>query len=221
MRSAVMRASSRFALPCARLACACSIDGLRLLDRRLRLVDLLIELRRVDFGEDLARRHAVADIGEAALEVAVGARQNRRLGQRLHRAGQLQHVLIRGRGPPASPPRAAGPSAAPRLRLEASPRGAAAADSRQGRRRRPAPAARTAALKSSSATGARDSPAYLHSSRPVSSRSAYLLTPAHLTYPSTLRELRVFALELLVLLGFLFRAAAAPGWRAASCRRYE
>ena len=54
---------------------------------------LLIELRRVDFGEQLARRHAVADIGEASFEVAVGPGKNRRLGERLHRAGKLQPVL--------------------------------------------------------------------------------------------------------------------------------
>ena len=69
---------------------------LRLLDGRLRLVHLLIELRRVDFGEDLSRLHTVADIGEAAFEVPVGPGKNRRLGERLHRAGKFQHVLVRG-----------------------------------------------------------------------------------------------------------------------------
>ena len=89
MRSAVMRASSRFALPCARPACACSIDACACSIGRLRLVDLLIELRRVDFGEHLSGRHTVADVGEAAFEVSIGARKNRRLGERLHRAGSF------------------------------------------------------------------------------------------------------------------------------------
>ena len=69
--------------------------GLGLFDRRFRLVNLLIQLRRVDFRQHLADPHAVPDVGETTFEVAVGARQDRRLGQRLHRPGQLEHVLVR------------------------------------------------------------------------------------------------------------------------------
>ena len=65
-RSAVTRARSRFALPCSRLACACSMRRLRLLDGGLGLVDLLIEFRRIDLRQRLAGLHVVADVREAA-----------------------------------------------------------------------------------------------------------------------------------------------------------
>jgi len=75
---------------------------LRLLDRRLgllhrslRLVNLLIQFRRVDFRHNLARVHVIADIHEAAFEVPVGASQNWRFGEGLHRPGQRHLGLDR------------------------------------------------------------------------------------------------------------------------------
>ena len=66
---------------------------LRLLHRCFGLVNLLIQLRRVDLGQHLACLHPVADIDQAPPQVAVGARKNRRLGQRLDRAWQLDRVV--------------------------------------------------------------------------------------------------------------------------------
>ncbi len=66
-----------------------------LLDRRFRLMNLLIQFRRLDLGEHLAGSHAIPDIGETTLEIAVRPREDRRFGQGLHRARQLQHVLVR------------------------------------------------------------------------------------------------------------------------------
>ena len=90
-----MRARSRLAAPWARFACACSTAACALLNRRLRLIDLLVEFRRIDLRQQLARLHAIADIDQAAFEIAVGARQNRRLSHRLHRPGQLDLALGR------------------------------------------------------------------------------------------------------------------------------
>ncbi len=68
---------------------------LRLLHRGLRLPHLLIQIRRLHFGQQLAGGNAVADIHIAALDVAFGARQNRRFRHGLNIAGQHQ-VAHRG-----------------------------------------------------------------------------------------------------------------------------
>jgi hypothetical protein len=57
-------------------------------------MDLLVHLWRIDFRDDLARPDTIPDVHEAALQVAVGARQDRRFGQRLHGPGQLDLVPV-------------------------------------------------------------------------------------------------------------------------------
>ncbi len=52
---------------------------LRLVERGARLADLLVELRRLDFGEHVARLHRGADVGDDAFHVAIHARVERRL----------------------------------------------------------------------------------------------------------------------------------------------
>ena len=69
--------------------------GLRLFERGLGLQHLLIELGRFDFGYDLAGVDAVADIGRAPPDVAIGARQDRRFRYGLDAARQLQFALRR------------------------------------------------------------------------------------------------------------------------------
>ena len=70
-------------------ACACCKVG-------LGLANLLVEFGRFDFGQRLAGADAIADIHHAALDVAVGARQNGSFGNRLDVAGKLQFALARG-----------------------------------------------------------------------------------------------------------------------------
>jgi hypothetical protein len=48
--------------------------GLALRERPPRLVELLVDLRRLDLGDESARRHVVADVHVARLQVAVDAR---------------------------------------------------------------------------------------------------------------------------------------------------
>ena len=63
---------------------------LRLLHRRLRLSHLLIQIRRLHFGQKLAGGNAVADVHIAALHVAFRARQDGRFRHGLNIAGQQQ-----------------------------------------------------------------------------------------------------------------------------------
>ena len=58
-----------------------------------RLLELVVDLRRLDLREQLTGFHARADIGVPALEIAVGPRVDRRVHERLHVAGQ--HELLR------------------------------------------------------------------------------------------------------------------------------
>ena len=57
--------------------------GLGLLDCCFSLLDLLIQFRRVDLGQNLPSLHVIADVGQAALEISVGASQNRSFGHGL------------------------------------------------------------------------------------------------------------------------------------------
>src|SRR5215510_9321866 len=63
--------------------------GQRLVDGSFRLADLLIDLGSVDLGKHLAGRHAVADVDEAPLEIAVGSRQYRRFDESLYGSRQF------------------------------------------------------------------------------------------------------------------------------------
>ena len=60
----------------------------RLGERRAGLAELLVQLGRVNLGQDLARRHAIADVDVALADVAAGAGVNRRLLDRLDVARQ-------------------------------------------------------------------------------------------------------------------------------------
>ena len=62
-----------------------------------RLGQLLIDLRVFDHGEDLALGDLGADVRVPYLEVAVGARVNRRFDECLNRAGQYQ-LFAQGAG---------------------------------------------------------------------------------------------------------------------------
>src|SRR5205085_10076994 len=65
----------------------------RLLTGGDRLRELLVDLGRLDVGEELALLHAAADVAVPLLEIAAGARRDRRLHIALQRAGQ--HYLLR------------------------------------------------------------------------------------------------------------------------------
>ena len=69
---------------------------LGLLQVGLDLANLQVQLRRFDFGNGLARLNTVADIHQAALNVAVGARQDGSLRDRLNVAGEFQFTLAGG-----------------------------------------------------------------------------------------------------------------------------
>ena len=66
--------------------------GLRGLEVGLRLLQLMIHFGRFDLGEEVARLHARADIGIPLLQIAVGARIDRRIDQRLRIPGQHQFL---------------------------------------------------------------------------------------------------------------------------------
>ena len=66
----------------------------RLLARRDALRQLLVHLRGVDLGQQLALGDAAADVLVPALEIAAGARRNGRLHIALQRTGQ--HQALRG-----------------------------------------------------------------------------------------------------------------------------
>src|SRR5581483_6090277 len=68
-----------------------------LLARGDRLRELLVDLRRLDLGEELALLHAAADVLVPLLQVAAGARRDRRLDVALQRARQ-HHGLRLGAG---------------------------------------------------------------------------------------------------------------------------
>jgi hypothetical protein len=71
--------------------------GLRLLDGRFCLVNLLIQFRRVDFREHLAHLHPVSDVRQATFEIAVGAREDGRLREPAScRAASARSDLRRG-----------------------------------------------------------------------------------------------------------------------------
>ena len=80
---------SRFAFDSSRLALAWIKLGLRLRELRPALIQLLIELRRVDLGEQVAVLHLIADVNAPLAHVAVGARVNDRLLERLHAPRKL------------------------------------------------------------------------------------------------------------------------------------
>ena len=67
----------------------------RLLERRLGLANLLVDFRRLNFGHGLARTDAIADVDHPLLDVAVGAGQDRRFGDRLNIPRQFQFALGR------------------------------------------------------------------------------------------------------------------------------
>ena len=69
--------------------------GLRLFDRGVGLLNLLIEFRRIDFGEVLTGPHAVAEVREAPFQISVRAGQNRSFRNRLHRARQHERGFAR------------------------------------------------------------------------------------------------------------------------------
>ncbi len=69
--------------------------GVRRREIGLSLDDLLIELGRVDLGEELSRPHVGADVHESSFQISIRARVDRRVGERLHRAGQHDLFLRR------------------------------------------------------------------------------------------------------------------------------
>ena len=69
--------------------------GLRCIQGAARLRQLLIDLRRLNDGEQLSGLHMCADIEVPLLQIAIGAGVNRRRYERLHVAGQDD---LRGRG---------------------------------------------------------------------------------------------------------------------------
>ena len=71
---------------------ACSSAARDLVQSGARLVDLLIQFRRVDFRQQLAGLHPVADIHIAPLNVSAGARQDGRFSERLDVAGENQRT---------------------------------------------------------------------------------------------------------------------------------
>ena len=69
----------------------------RVLELGARLPELLVELRRLDLGQELALRDPRADVGVPLLEVAAGARVDRRVGEGARGARQHQLVARRRR----------------------------------------------------------------------------------------------------------------------------
>jgi hypothetical protein len=65
-----------------------------LVHRRLGLSNLLVQFGSFDLGQNLPLFHPVADIGVAPLDVAAGARQDRRFRDRLDVARQNQAALV-------------------------------------------------------------------------------------------------------------------------------
>ena len=57
--------------------------GLNLVDGSFRLPDLLIEFRRIDLRQRLTGSHVIPQVHKAALQIAVGSRQDGRFRQRL------------------------------------------------------------------------------------------------------------------------------------------
>ena len=70
--------------------------GLRLRERGARLGDLLIEFRGFDLGHELAGFDAIADIDDARLHVAIGAREDGGFDDGLQVARQVDAVFARG-----------------------------------------------------------------------------------------------------------------------------
>ncbi len=86
---------------------------MRLLQIGFGLEHLLVELGRFDLGHRLAGCDAVADVHQAAFDVAVGARQNGSFGHGFNVAGQLQFADFRRSGPLRSLQLAAAPVPVP------------------------------------------------------------------------------------------------------------
>jgi len=60
-----------------------------------RLVQLLVDLRRFNLGEQIALVHVRADIEVPSLQVAISARVDGCIGKRLHVAGKREIVGLR------------------------------------------------------------------------------------------------------------------------------
>ena len=70
--------------------------ALGLIDGGVCLQDLLIEFRRFDLGHHLAGLHAIADIDVAFADVAGGAGQHGRFGDRLNISGKHELAIAGG-----------------------------------------------------------------------------------------------------------------------------
>ena len=71
--------------------------GLRRLEVGLGLLELLVDLRALDLGEELPLLHVGADVEVPALHVAVDARKDRRIREGLRAAGKDELLPRRGR----------------------------------------------------------------------------------------------------------------------------